>query len=197
MRLVLATKNPGKIREIRRICRDWAVEWVEGTWPDVEETGVTYLENALLKARAVCRHLGVPAVADDSGIEADALGGAPGVYSAMFAGEGASDGANLDLLLRRVAESPGAPRTARYRCVAVCVRPDGREVWTEGSCEGVLITEPRGTGGFGYDPAFVPAGQERTMAELGPQEKDRISHRGRAFRELGRLLRHGAGAPGS
>lgn len=196
--LALATKNPGKIREILEICSDWPVErWHFGTslahperesalWPDVAETGETYLENALLKARAAAGAVGIPAVADDSGIEVDALGGDPGILSARFAGEGASDEMNLRLLLERIHDVPQVERTARYRCVAVCAWPDGRELWAEGSCDGRLILAPRGSGGFGYDPIFVPneeaaSGRGRTMAELSDDEKNAISHRGKAF----------------
>ena len=200
-RVALATKNPGKIEEIMRICRTWPVVWtlarslassdrgsVSSLWPDVEETGATYLENALLKANAVAQALQMPAVADDSGIEVDALGGVPGVLSARFAGPNATDEENLRLLIERV-RAVGAPeRTARYRCVAVCAWPDGRHLSAEGSCEGRLVMEPRGSGGFGYDPGFVPSGERRTMAELSAEEKDAISHRGKAFRRLGELL---------
>jgi len=189
--LALATKNPGKIREILRICADWPVEWetADGrAWPDVEETGDTYEQNALLKARAVAGLLGIPAVADDSGIEVDALGGAPGMRSARFAGEHPTDTENLELLLRRVAEVPEGERTARYRCVALCAWPDGTDVVAEAVCEGRITLEPRGTGGFGYDPAFVPEGHTQTMAELDPREKDAISHRGKALRELRDML---------
>jgi XTP/dITP diphosphohydrolase len=193
--LVLATKNRGKIREILSICDNWPVEWIVGRnlngpdrlapwWIDVLETGQTYQENALLKARAVSKAVGVAALADDSGIEVDALGGAPGVRSARFAGEGATDEANLRLLIDRIRDVPEAERTARYRCVAACAWPDGRDVWAEATCEGRLILEARGTGGFGYDPIFVPKGESRTMAELTDEEKNAISHRGRAFRAL-------------
>ena len=192
-RIAIASGNPGKIREIRSICADWPVEWItadehEGPWPDVEETGTTYLENARLKARAVAEDVGVLAVADDSGIEVDALGGAPGPRSARYAGEGATDEENLRMLIRAVAGVPAAGRTARYRCVATLAWPNGGEVWAEGTCEGTLLSKPRGTGGFGYDPIFVPAGWDETMAELPAQEKDRISHRGRAFRALRDLV---------
>jgi XTP/dITP diphosphohydrolase len=186
-RLVIASRNPGKVREILAICSDWPVQWVtheEISWPEVEETGSSYLENALLKARAVAEATGEAALADDSGIEVDALGGGPGPRSARYAGEGAFDEENLRALLRAVAGVPGSGRTARYRAVAAVVFPDGREIWAEGVCEGVLRPKPSGTGGFGYDPIFEPAGWDRTMAELAPQEKDRISHRGRALRAL-------------
>jgi XTP/dITP diphosphohydrolase len=199
--LGLATKNPGKIREVLDICADWPVQWhkavslrdpdkVSARFPDVEETGETYLDNALLKARAVASALNLPAVADDSGIEVDALDGGPGPRSARFAGSTATAEQNLHLLIDRVREVPPEDRTARYRCIAACAWPDGREVWAEGQCEGRLILEPRGTGGFGYDPIFVPEGEDaRTMAELSPEEKNAISHRGRALRALGDILR--------
>lgn len=197
--IALATMNPGKITEILRICSDWPVRWRLGRsldepsgsdplWPHVEETGQTYLDNAGLKARAVAEALGIPAVADDSGIEVDALGGAPGPHSARFAGPGATDQQNLDLLIERLAPVPPKDRTARYRCVAVCAWPDGRQVIAEAACEGRLILDPRGSGGFGYDPVFVPEGEERTMAQLTPEEKDAISHRGKALRALGEIL---------
>lgn len=191
--LAIATRNPGKLREIRRICASWPVRWVTAEndprrWPEIEETGASYVENALLKARACASELELPAVADDSGIEVDALGGAPGHRSARYAGEGATDEQNLALLIRAIAGVPASGRTARYRCVAALAWPDGREFWAEGVCDGTLLTKPRGSGGFGYDPIFVPAGGDHTMAELEPGEKDRISHRGRAFRALGGLL---------
>jgi XTP/dITP diphosphohydrolase len=192
-RLAVASKNAHKLREIARICADWPVSWltVESThepWPDVEEPHDTYLENALAKAREVAASFGVPAVADDSGIEVDALGGAPGPRSARYAGEDATDSQNLEELLRAVKDVPESDRTARYRCVAVIAWPDGREIWAEGVCEGRLDLSPRGARGFGYDPAFVPQDHDRTMAELDDGEKDRISHRGRAFRALGELV---------
>ena len=192
-RLAIASKNPHKLRELGRICRDWPVEWLTvqnhpGPWPDVDEPHDTYLHNALEKARAVAQVLGVPAIADDSGIEADALDGGPGPRSARFAGEGASDADNLAKLIGLVADMEPDSRTARYRCVAAIAWPDGRTMHAEGTCEGTLIGQPRGDRGFGYDPVFVPQGERRTMAELGDEEKDRISHRGRAFRALAELL---------
>ena len=192
-RLAIASKNPHKLRELGRICRDWPVEWLTvqnhpGPWPDVDEPHDTYLDNALEKARAVAQALGVPAIADDSGIEVDALDGGPGPRSARFAGEGASDADNLAKLIGLVADVEPDARTARYRCVAAIAWPDGRTMHAEGTCEGTLIGQPRGDRGFGYDPVFVPQGERRTMAELGDEEKDRISHRGRAFRALAELL---------
>ena len=188
-RLVLATRNHHKVEEILRICNDWPVEWVrDAEFPAVEETGSTYLENALLKARTVADVTGEAALADDSGIEVDAIGGGPGPRSARYAGEHASDEENLRALIRATAGVPAGGRTARYRAVAALAWPGGRELHAEGVCEGMLESRPRGSGGFGYDPIFVPMGSERTMAELSPEEKDRISHRGRAFRALRELL---------
>jgi XTP/dITP diphosphohydrolase len=189
-RIAIASHNAHKLRELTRICADWPVEWVTvrthdpSAFPDVDETGDTYLENALLKARAVAGSLGVPAVADDSGIEIDALGGKPGPRSARFAGEQATDEQNLRAAIGALKGVPAAGRTARYRCVAALVSPDGAEVHAEATCEGALVAKPRGDRGFGYDPIFVPAGWDITMAELTEEQKDRISHRGRAFRAL-------------
>lgn len=190
-RLVVATRNPGKVKEILAICDDWPVEWLtfaHVSWPQVEETGATYQENALLKADVVADATGEAALADDSGLEVDALGGAPGPRSARYAGRDAGDEENLRALLRAVAGVPRAGRTARYRAVAAMAWPDGRHLWGEGECEGILRTRPSGSGGFGYDPIFEPAGWDRTMAELEADEKDRISHRGRALRALRRIL---------
>ena len=190
-RIVVASRNRGKLREILRICADWPVEWLTADdvdWPDVEETEDTYLGNATIKARAVAEATGMAALADDSGIEVDALGGKPGVRSARFAGTDATDEANLTALLRAVAGVPSGGRTARYRAVALVARPGGDVVHAEATCEGTLLKRPRGTGGFGYDPIFVPEGWDRTMAELEPEEKDRVSHRGRSLRALRELL---------
>lgn len=195
-RLAIASQNAHKLREIGRICADWHVEWVTvenhgGPWPDVEEPHESYEKNAFEKARAVARAIGVPAVADDSGIEVDALEGAPGPRSARYASEDSTDAQNLDALLEALAGVPAEDRTARYRCVAAIAWPDGRERHAEGVCEGTIVAEPRGAGGFGYDPVFRPAGRDLTMAELTDEEKDRISHRGRAFRALHDLLASG------
>jgi XTP/dITP diphosphohydrolase len=193
-RVAIASRNAHKLRELARICADWPVEWVTvenhdpASFPDVEETGATYLDNASLKATQVAASLALPAIADDSGIEVDALGGAPGPRSARYAGEHATDEQNLDALVRAVRGVPAGGRTARYRCVAAIAWPDGRTLHAEGVCEGALIARRRGTRGFGYDPIFVPAGWDETMAELTDEQKDRISHRGRAFRALAELL---------
>jgi len=191
MRLVLATRNEHKLRELAEILD--GVELVPLP-ADVElppEDGVTFADNALIKARAAHAATGESAIADDSGIEARALGGAPGARSARYAGEGASDEENLAKLLREV-EAAGGDRAVAYVCAIAHVACDGGERLFFGRCEGELAREPRGTGGFGYDPAFVPAdtGTEdrRTMAELSPAEKHAISHRGRAARALARGL---------
>ena len=193
-RIALGTRNPHKLRELARICADWPTEWVSvethdpSAFPDVAETGATYLDNARLKAEAVAAALSLPALADDSGIEVDALGGAPGPRSARYAGEHASDEENLRALIQAIRGVPASGRSARYRCVAALAWPDGGFEHVEGTCEGALRTTPAGGGGFGYDPIFVPVGRDVTMAELTDPQKDRISHRGRAFRGLRELL---------
>jgi XTP/dITP diphosphohydrolase len=202
-RLAIASRNPGKIREILAICASWPVRWTTADddpreWPIVEETGSSYVENAALKARAVAAVTGLPALADDSGIEVDALDGRPGIHSARFAGERATDEENLARLVDAVRNVPEGGRTARYRCVALAAWPGEWFAYAEATCEGRLLLAGRGEGGFGYDPVFVPTGEFRTMAELPPAEKDRISHRGRAFRALERALREaGAGRRGA
>ncbi|GEM00433.1 non-canonical purine NTP pyrophosphatase [Cellulomonas terrae] len=152
--------------------------------PEPVEDGVTFTENALIKARALAAFTGLPAVADDSGLSVDVLGGAPGIFSARWAGTHGDDAANLALLLAQLADIAEPHRTARFVCAAALVTPDGFEHVETGTLEGVLATEPRGTGGFGYDPILVPVGETRTCAELSPEEKNAISHRGTAFRAL-------------
>src|SRR5262249_34869058 len=159
-----------------------------GAGPGGGGRGVPSLDSGVRRAGGWAGAVAPPAVADDSGIEVDALGGAPGPRSARFAGPSATDEQNLRLLIGRIRETPPESRTARYRAVAACAWPDGRTVSAEGVCEGSLVLEPRGTGGFGYDPIFVPDGETRTMAELSPEEKHAVSHRGRAFRALRDLL---------
>jgi XTP/dITP diphosphohydrolase len=151
---------------------------------DVAETGTTFAENALLKARAVAAATGVAAVADDSGLCVDALGGMPGVLSARWAGRHGDDKANLDLVLAQLSDVPDERRTAHFVCAAALALPSGGSRVAEGRLDGVLVRAPRGTNGFGYDPIFVPHGDRRTTAEMSPAEKDAISHRGRAFRAL-------------
>ena len=190
MRLVLASANPDKAAEIAAILRG-AVPGLDlaprpADLPDVDETGTTLLENARLKAAAVAAATGEAAVADDTGLVVDALGGAPGVWSARYAGEGATYGDNVAKLLRELAgvDDPDR-RTARFETVALVRWPDGREVAATGAVEGVIAPGPRGDGGFGYDPVFVPGeGDGRTFGELSADEKHALSHRGRAFRAL-------------
>jgi XTP/dITP diphosphohydrolase len=188
----VATNNAGKVGEFRRLLAGsrWTLVTPaeSGVSLDVAETGSTYQENARAKAHEASRLTGMAALGDDSGIEVDALGGAPGIRSARFAGEAAGDAANRRLLLERLAGRDD--RRARFRCILVAVM-EGEEVVAEGACEGTIASEERGDLGFGYDPIFVPEGLEQTMAELPPEEKDRVSHRGRAVRELLRLLGQG------
>jgi XTP/dITP diphosphohydrolase len=188
MRLVLATRNGHKLRELAQLMRPIELEPLPPKVTLPPETGTTFAHNALIKARAAAAATRRTAIADDSGIEAAALSGAPGVWSARFAGEGATDEENLDKLLREV--PPDGDTRAAYVCALACVEPGGREHLVHGRCEGRLTHQPRGTGGFGYDPAFVPDDHpgDLTMAELSPEEKDAISHRGRAARELRRRL---------
>ena len=196
-RLVLATRNAGKVRELRSILTealtgqvqdldvDRDVAGVEGYGlPDVVETGVTFAENALLKARSVARATGLPAVADDSGLAVEVLGGSPGVFSARWAGRHGDDRANLELLLAQLADVPDEHRAASFVCAAALVTPDGLERVEHGRLPGVLERQPRGSGGFGYDPVLRPDGSSRTCAELSEDEKNAISHRGQAFRAL-------------
>jgi XTP/dITP diphosphohydrolase len=189
VRLVLASRNEHKLRELSGLMAPHALLQLPADVVLPPETGTTFAENALIKARVAASATGHPAIADDSGIEARALRGAPGVWSARYAGEGASDEENLAKLLDAVPED--GDRRVAYVCALAYVEPGGREELVHGRCEGVLAREPRGRGGFGYDPAFVPDdyADGRTMAELTPAEKDAISHRGRAARALVRLLR--------
>ncbi|MEX2194465.1 MAG: RdgB/HAM1 family non-canonical purine NTP pyrophosphatase [Thermoleophilaceae bacterium] len=195
MRLVLATRNAHKLRELGGLMDGHELVPLPDDARLPPETGETFAENALVKARAAAAATGMAAIADDSGIEAAALGGAPGVRSARFAGERASDEDNLAKLLRDV--PAGGDRRVAYVCAVAYVAPGGPEKLFEGRCDGELAAEPRGSGGFGYDPAFVPAdvGDARTMAELDPAEKDAISHRGRAARALLAWLDSGGAGP--
>ena len=185
MRLLVATRNQHKLRELGRLLPGVGLDPLPDGLPTPPEDGDTYAANALIKARAAAASTGRDAIADDSGIESAALGGAPGVRSARFAGEQASDGENL---ARLAAEAP-AGTGLRYVCVIAHVAADGGENLFEGTVSGVVASEPRGEGGFGYDPLFVPGeGDGRTMAELSDEEKDAISHRGRAARALSAWL---------
>jgi XTP/dITP diphosphohydrolase len=192
-RVVLATRNAGKIVELRRILEEAGfggklagLEDFPGA-PDVPETGSTFADNALLKARAVAAYTGLPAVSDDSGLTVNALNGMPGILSARWAGKHGDDRANLELLLGQLADVES--RGAAFVCVAALALPEtagagGREWTATGVLPGTITREPRGTNGFGYDPVFVPEGATTTTAQLAPAEKDAISHRGRAFRAL-------------
>lgn len=198
-RIVLATRNPHKVLELRRILSDAGLTDVElvgvDAYPDVPEvpeTGDTFEANALLKARAVSRATGELAVADDSGLCVEALRGMPGVLSARWSGDlgngGDRDALNLRLVLAQVADVPNEKRGAWFECAAVAVLPAGDELVARGRVRGTLTRAPRGANGFGYDPIFLPTGSSRTTAEMSAAEKDAISHRGRAFRALARLL---------
>ena len=196
MRIVLATRNEGKLAELRRILADLDVVLVtaaELDLPEVEEVGETFVANALAKARAVVEATGLPALADDSGLVVDQLQGAPGVRSARYAGAGADDETNLKLVLEGLLGSSG--RSARFVCAAALVAPDGREWTAEGVLDGHIVDEPRGQQGFGYDPIFQPVGELRTTAEMSPEEKDAISHRGRAFRAIRPAVEELLGSP--
>lgn len=199
MRVVLASSNPGKLREFSELLANKGFELAPqsefGVVPP-PETGDTFLENALIKARNAARISGLPAIADDSGIEVDALDGAPGVYSARYAGENASDAANLEKLLDALRGVPDSRRGARYRCVIVYVRDaaDAEPLIGEGTWEGSILEGRRGLGGFGYDPSFVPANEIRTAAEMSAAEKHAVSHRGQAMRAF--LARLNARNPG-
>ena len=192
-RLVLASGNPGKLRELAAILADAGYDLhpqSEFGVSEADETGTTFVENALIKARHAAQHTGLPALADDSGIEVDALDGAPGVYSARFAGPGADDAANNALLVEKLRNVPEDRRGARYRAVIVLLRhaADPSPLICEGSWEGLIRLEPAGSGGFGYDPHFFLPDLGCTSAELEPAEKNRLSHRGQALAELKRRL---------
>ncbi|HEX7279719.1 MAG TPA: RdgB/HAM1 family non-canonical purine NTP pyrophosphatase [Solirubrobacterales bacterium] len=195
--MILATRNQHKVREMAELLPGAGLEPLPDEVELPPETGDSFGANALIKARAAHAATGEVTVADDSGIEAAGLGGAPGIYSARYAGEGASDEANLAKLLREVDAAEGGRRAA-YVCAIALIDEDGHEYVFEARCEGTLLREPRGSGGFGYDPAFVPDetgdSDERTFSELGPEEKNAISHRGKAVRMLARHLGLGSGA---
>jgi XTP/dITP diphosphohydrolase len=187
-RVVVATRNPGKIAELRRILEPYDVDLVDlGAFPDapdVAETGDSFAANALLKAHAVAEATGLVAIADDSGLAVDALGGMPGIFSARWSGRHGDDEANLRLVLAQLSDVPDERRGAAFICAAAAASPDGGELVVEGRMSGSLIRAPRGSNGFGYDPVFVPVDDDRTTAEMSAADKDAISHRGRAFRAL-------------
>lgn len=201
-RLLLATRNGKKLDELRRILAPQMPVEVLGladvpAFDEVPESGASFAENALIKAIEAVKHSGIVTVADDSGLEVDALNGMPGVLSARWAGTGHDDAANLNLLLEQLADTPDDRLGAAFVCAAALVTPDGSQIVREGRMPGRLIRQPRGSHGFGYDPIFVPEGHQLTSAELPPAEKDAISHRGKALQELLPFILRALGGPGS
>ena len=193
MRLILASNNPGKAREFAAALAELNVDLTPQSLfgvPEAEETGLTFVENALLKARNAALHTGWPALADDSGLVVDALDGAPGIHSARYAGPGADDRANIAKLLAELHGVPAKRRTARFVCVLALLHhpADPTPLICQGSWEGVILTEPRGVNGFGYDPVFFAPGEQRTAAELDLATKNRLSHRGQALARLRRQV---------
>ena len=194
IKVVIASRNEHKIDEMRRILNEAGLSLdLVGIQefpdlPDVDETGTTFAENALLKAREICAFTGIPAIADDSGLCVDALGGMPGIFSARWAGTHGNDLANLQLLLAQISHVAPDRRTASFRCAAAIVMPSGAEEVVEGIMAGRLIDTPRGTNGFGYDPIFIAEGYSITTAEMDSANKDAISHRGRAIAALASTL---------
>jgi XTP/dITP diphosphohydrolase len=196
VKILLATRNAKKLLELQRIldaAADIADVTIVGlsdveTYDEVPESGLTFEDNALLKAHEGAAHTGLPTVADDSGLAVDVMGGMPGIFSARWSGRHGDDDANLDLLLAQVADVPDEALAASFVCSAALALPDGRTFTTEGWMPGRLIRARRGSGGFGYDPIFVADGHARTTAELAPDEKDAISHRGQAFRALAAII---------
>ena len=187
---VIATNNAGKLREMRDILSKLGIDAMSlaeaGVSIEVEETGVTFKENAFLKAQAVCEATGRPSIADDSGLVADALGGEPGVYSSSFGGDGLSDKERCAYLLQKMENTE--QRSAKFVCNIVCVYPDGKTLFAEGKCHGEISAVQRGADGFGYDPVFLVNGTGKTMAELTSEEKNNVSHRALALKELSRII---------
>jgi XTP/dITP diphosphohydrolase len=192
MKILLATRNPKKLVELQRILVEVDLVGLDDVpaYEEVPESGLTFEENALIKAREGAARTGLPTVADDSGLAVDALNGMPGVFSARWSGRHGDDRANLELLLAQIADVPDGYRGAAFVCAAALALPDGRSAIVDGRMTGHLIRSPRGSGGFGYDPIFVAGGESRTNAELSPAEKDAISHRGKAFRALAEIIRY-------
>lgn len=185
----MASSNPGKLREMNQILGGLGIEVVPQSdfkVPDAEETGLSFVENAILKARHAAKLTGLPAIADDSGLEVDALQGAPGIYSARFSGPGATDEKNLQKLLEELKDVPEGERTARFQCLMVFMShaDDPTPLICQGTWEGRILSEPRGTGGFGYDPVFYVPSEKCASAELAPEVKNRLSHRGQALKKL-------------
>jgi XTP/dITP diphosphohydrolase len=193
--IVLASHNPGKLREMEHILSSLKIGIVPQSRfnvSEVTETGLSFVENAIIKARHATRHTGLAAIADDSGLEVDALGGQPGIYSAHYAGLGASDQENLARLLENLKETPEEERHARYQCLIIYMRhwQDPTPLICQGTWEGCILSTPRGSGGFGYDPIFYLPSHHCTAAELSEEEKNRVSHRGKALKTLLAALGH-------
>ena len=191
MKILIATHNAHKKAELQRILAPLGVEVVTDTdlgieLTDVEETGTTFEENSFLKSESGCKESGIPCIADDSGLSVDYLNGAPGVFSARYSGEHGNDEKNIDKLLDEMKDVPESERTARFVCAATCVFPDGRKICVRGECEGVIAHERHGNGGFGYDPIFMVG--EKSFGEITSEEKDKLSHRGKALRMLAEEL---------
>lgn len=191
MKFYLASQNKGKIRELTEILAPIGIEIepIPADFPEIEETGTTFEENAKIKAQTVCEALGAPTIADDSGLEVDALNGEPGVYSVRWAGEGRTDHERNLMLLERMRSVPETERGAKFVCVAACAFPNGKTLAVRGECRGTILPEERGEGGFGYDPIFCVPEYSCTFGELEREVKNSISHRARAFAALGSALR--------
>lgn len=194
--IIIATKNNGKAKEFRDF---FSVYGIQATSlldltkdiPDIEETGTTFSENAALKAEQISELLEVPVLADDSGLEINALNGEPGIYSARYAGEPKNDQANIDMVLAKLSDVPKERRTARFVCVLAVATPGKETIFHKGTCEGIIATTQKGNNGFGYDPIFIPNGAQKTMAELLPSEKSQISHRKNAIIKLDDWIKGG------
>ena len=190
MKFVLATNNPGKLKEMREILPGFGIEFVTrkdiGIDVEIAETGTTFHENALIKAKAICALSGLPSIADDSGLMVDALGGAPGVYTSSFGGEDLSDAERYNYLLQQLKKVE--QRGAKFVCTITCAFPDGKVISARGECRGKIALEPAGSGGFGYDPVFIADGYNKTMAELTSYEKNTVSHRGAALKKFAQLF---------
>ena len=186
MKFVIATHNQHKLQELQRILAPLGIEAITADLSEVEETGTTFAENAFLKAQSACRETGLPAVADDSGLEVEALDGRPGVYSARYAGENATDAQRMEKLLGELEGVPAEKRGARFVSAVCCVFPDGERIQVEGECPGAIAFAPAGEDGFGYDPVFLCG--EKTFAQMTAAEKDAVSHRGKAFEKFSQAL---------
>lgn len=190
--IIIATKNKGKAKDFEELLEPmgYRVLTLHDVAPhmDVEETGETFEKNAILKAETIAQELQKTVIADDSGLEIDALGGEPGVYSARYAGAEQNDESNIDKVLQKLVQVPADEKTARFRCVLALASPGQETIIFEGTCEGLITDERKGDNGFGYDPIFYVPSLEKTMAEMEPAEKASVSHRGNAIRELGKVM---------